>query len=196
MKQNNRKIAITGGIGSGKSCVSEIISAQGFPVFSCDKIYSELLNDGDFLSAIEKNFGGVVEDGKLDREKLSAEVFCDSEKLKRLNSLTHGKILNAAFGKMKGEELSFLEVPLLFENGFEKLFDGVIVVLRDFEKRVQSVMLRDKLSRNEVILRIKSQIDYDNYDFTKYYVIHNNSNFGDLRINALKVLDKIKADNK
>lgn len=191
MKQSNVKIAITGGIGSGKSSVAEIIAGEGYPVFSCDKIYSELLCDKTFLSEIEKIFPGVVKGGKLDRRMLSSEVFKDTGKLKKLNALTHDKILCAAFCKMEEERLSFLEVPLLFENGFEKLFDGVVVVLRDFEKRVDSVMQRDKISREEVILRIKSQFDYDNYDFAKYYVIHNNSNFGDLKLNALNTLNSI-----
>lgn len=196
MKRNNIKIAITGGIGSGKSSVAEIIAAEGYPVFSCDKIYSELLSDGDFLFEIERSFPGAVKNGKLDRKRLSAEVFGDEEKLKKLNALTHGKILNAAFCRMEEEKISFLETPLLFENGYEKLFDGVVVVLRDFEKRVDSVMRRDKISREEVILRIKGQIDYDNYDFTKYYVIHNDLKLSDLKENTLKILDMISTSAK
>lgn len=188
MKQNNIKIAITGGIGSGKSTVANIIASEGYPVFSCDEIYSELLLDGKFLLEIEKNFPGSVKDGRLDRNKLSAEVFKDEEKLKKLNALTHGKILSAAFKKTEGERLSFLEVPLLFENGFESRFDKVIVVLRDYENRISSVTVRDGISREEVINRIKRQFDYDKYDFAKYYVIHNNSNLADLRAKTLKTL--------
>ena len=72
-------------------------------------------------------------------------------------------------------------MPLLFEGGYEEYFDGVVVVLRDKNDRIKSVLKRDNLSENEVIKRLNSQIDYDNHDFAKYYVIHNNSNLSDLR---------------
>lgn len=165
-------------------------------MFSCDEIYTELLRDEIFLNEIETNFCGTVKDGKLDREKLSKEVFSDESKLKKLNLITHGKILKSAFCKMEGERLSFLEVPLLFENGFEKYFDGVIVVLRDLERRIDSVMRRDKTTREKVIERINRQFDYDNCDFAKYYVIHNNSNLSDLRQNTEKILENLERNIK
>ena len=192
MKQSNLKIAITGGIGSGKSAVAEIIAGEGYPVFSCDKIYSELLTDKQFLQEIDKNFSGVINiDGSLNRSKLSCIVFNDEAKLKKLNEITHKKILSAAFGKMGGHKISFLEVPLLFENGFETLFDQVIVVMRDKDQRINSVINRDKISSKQVDLRINQQFDYENADFAKYYVIHNCSDLVDLKRKTVEILQKI-----
>ena len=197
MTQNSLKIAVTGGIGSGKSTVSEIIRGKGYPVFSCDQIYSELLTSKDFLKKLENEFDGVISsDGTLDRKRLSEIVFNNDEALKKLNAITHPEIMAAAKKKMERHEVSFLEVPLLFENGFENLYDSVIVVLRDREERIKSVMARDGTSREKVTLRLKSQFDYDNSDFTKYYVIHNCGNLSNLEQNTLNILKKIENDKK
>lgn len=193
MTQSNKKIAITGGIGSGKSCVLSIIKQQGYPAFSCDEIYSKLLLSPQFVKKLAKEFGeGILnEEGLLNRPALSRIVFSDERKLKRLNQITHPRIMEAALKEMEGFPLSFLEVPLLFENGFEALFDGVIVVLRGEAQRIASVMQRDGISCEETKKRIKSQFDYENFNFTEYYVIHNNSNLDDLRANTLKTLQRI-----
>lgn len=162
-------------------------------MFSCDEIYSELLTEKEFLNELDTVFGGVLDkDGKFDRKKLSGIVFGNEEELKKLNALTHKKILSAALRKMEGISLSFLEIPLLFENGFEKLFDGVIVVLRDLEKRIASVMCRDKISREQVISRINRQFNYEKFNFAKYYVIHNNGDFKDLAHKTLNLLKEIE----
>lgn len=192
MKQN-KKIAITGGIGSGKSEVAKIIAAQGLPVFSCDKIYAELLNDKSFLGKICGVFGHVLkDDGTLDRERLSEIVFNDAAARKRLNELTHPEIMRSVFCKMCEYPLSFCEVPLLFEGDYQDLFDNAIVVLRERERRVAAVLKRDNIDRNDVIQRINSQFDYDNCDFAKYYVIHNNGDLSHLRQKTLETLELIK----
>ena len=192
MMQNNIKIAITGGICSGKSTVAQIIREKGFRVFSCDEIYRELLNDENFINLIDNEFVNIKNcDGTLNREKLSKIVFSDNEKLDKLNSLTHPHIMKRAMELMDGEGISFCEVPLLFEGGFEELFDNVIVVLRDKSERVKELMQRSKLEEKQALLRINSQFDYENYNFVKYYVIHNDANLTILSQNTVSVLEKI-----
>lgn len=194
MTQNNVKIAVTGGIGSGKSAVCEFIKKHGYLVYSCDEIYSELLTSAEFLKKIDKEFDGVLNaDGSLNRSTLSNAVFNDDAALKKLNSITHPEIMSVALKKMEGSRLSFLEVPLLFENGFEALFDGVIVVLRNIEDRINSVMSRDKSDREHVQKRVNKQLDYDKFDFTKYYVIHNCENLANLEQKTVKILQKINS---
>lgn len=191
-QSNTIKIAITGGIGSGKSAVCQFIKEQGLPVFSCDEIYSQLLKLPAFIEKIAAEFDGVINsDGSLNRKALAEKVFNDEVSLKKLNAITHPEILQAAFNKMEKYRLSFLEVPLLFENGFEKLFDGVIVVCRDRNERINAIMKRDKISQGQAILRLNSQLKYDNCDFSKYYVIHNCSNLVYLKQNTLEILKKI-----
>lgn len=195
MMQNNIKIAITGGICSGKSTVAKIIKEQGYPVISCDEVYGELLNNIEFVNSIDSEFGNIKNsDGTLNREKLSEIVFNDSKKLQRLNSLTHPQIMKRAMQLMSGNGIYFCEVPLLFEGGFEKLFDNVIVVLREKGERVRELIKRNNIVENQAILRINSQFDYENDIFIKYYVIHNGTNLVNLRKNILDTLEKIKKD--
>lgn len=193
MTQNNVKVAITGGIGSGKSVVAQIVKNLGYTALSCDEIYSELLNDKKFLSAIENEFSGVVgSDEILDRAKLSQIVFNDNNALKKLNSITHSAIMNEVMTKLKYVKLGFCEVPLLFEGGFENLFDEVIVVLRDESERISAVSNRDKIDKESIKKRIRAQINYHNFDFTKYYVIHNDCVLPDLALKTAEIISNIE----
>ena len=160
MMQNNLKIAITGGIGSGKSTVASVISEQGYPVISCDAVYRKLLENESVVKLLAKEFGDITNCGKLDRKKLADIVFCDEKRLQKLNEITHPLIMEEVFKLMSGESVAFCEVPLLFESGYEKYFDAVIVVLRDKDERVNSVVKRDNIPENTVLSRINSQFDY------------------------------------
>lgn len=192
MMQNNVKIAITGGICSGKSAVANIIKEEGYKVFSCDEIYCELLESADFINLLAGEFDGIINpDGTLNRAKLSEIVFNDGGKLKKLNSITHPQIMHRAMELMSGNGIFFCEVPLLFEGGFERLFDNVIVVLRDEEVRATELMRRSKIDKNQAILRLNSQFDYKNGSFVEYYVIHNDSDLLQLHRNTLDTLEKI-----
>lgn len=193
MMQNNIKIAVTGGIGSGKSSVCQIIRSVDFPVLSCDEIYAELCIDKKFLERLCGEFGDILlADGALDRKKLSQTVFNDKSALERLNNLTHPAIMEELFSRASGHKLCFCEVPLLFEGGYQGQFDGAIVILRAAEERIKSVSARDKISAQAAFLRVKNQFDYDNADFAQYYVIHNDGNLDDLRQKTLEIIEKIK----
>ena len=195
MKQSNVKIAITGGICSGKTSVAQIIRQKGYTVISCDEIYGKLLEDRNFINLLIGEFGEITNaDGALDRSKLSEIVFNDREKLKKLNSITHLKIIQRAFEQMTGGGVFFCEVPLLFEGAFEKLFDGVIVVLRKLEDRIAALTQRNNISKNQALNRINSQFDYDNCNFITYYVIHNDKDLIKLQDDTLIVLKKIEKD--
>lgn len=180
--RQSKKIAITGGIGSGKSTVAAII-AEKYPVISLDKVYADLVKDSGFLKLLCTEFGDVLDkEGELDRKKLSAVVFGNKEKIEKLNRITHPAIYSEAFkrGELLGN-ICFYEVPLLFESKGEHKFNDVIVVLRDLEKRIECVKKRDNLTEEEVKKRLNCQINYDNYDFARYYVIHNNYDLTDLQ---------------
>jgi dephospho-CoA kinase len=194
MRQNkNYKIAITGGIGSGKSTVAKILKEKNYPVFSCDETYAQLVKDKNFLNILANEFGDILDvDGNLDRTKLSAVVFSKKEKLKKLNEITHPKIFEEMFKNAETfSGICFFEVPLLFEEGNEKFFDNVIVVLRDLETRISFVVSRDKINKDEVQARIKNQYNYENCNFAKYYVIHNDGNLADLSNEIECILTKI-----
>lgn len=193
MIRNNIKIAITGGIGSGKSTVADILSESGFNVISLDKVYAELLHDADFKNAISEEFGCVfLENGELDRAKLSEVVFSNKDKLKKLNEITHPRIYERAFEKAEKFGLNFFEVPLLFEESGEKLFDEVIIVIREIRSRIESLKIRDNLSEDLVLKRINSQFNYGNSDLSKYYVIHNDGDLDNLRAKINEILSDLQ----
>lgn len=192
MTQNNLKVAITGGIGSGKSTVAQFIEEQGYKVVSCDEVHKSLLKDKKFLLKLSEEFGkDIISCGKLDRKKLASVVFSDTEKLKRLNKITHPIIMREALNGMAGSRVACCEVPLLFENGYEKYFDKVIVVLRNKEDRIAAVKKRDNITESEIEKRLYCQLDYDNCDFTKYYVIRNNKDLTDLYCRTIEILNDI-----
>lgn len=186
--QNNEKkvkiVAVTGGIGSGKSFALSVIKKAGFYTISCDDIVAKLYEKRSFLREIKKIFPSAIT-GKIklvvDKKIISKEVFENKEKLEKLNQLTHSKVLEIAVKNCKklGKKgkVSFVEVPLLFESNSQNFFDGVIVVKRDKDDRIKSVMERSNLLKEEVESRVNAQIDYDNFDFSKYIVVNNNEDF-------------------
>lgn len=196
MQSKSIKIAITGGIGSGKSTVAEILAAQGEKVFSCDKIYARLLSENKKMTQkIISEFGEkILNGGSIDKRALSERVFSDNTLLEKLNNITHPEILNSVNELTNKEHLCFVEVPLFFESSWEQYFNGAIVVLRDINERIAAVTMRNNVKQEEAENRIKTQLNYDNCDFAEYYVIHNNKNLVDLKQKTLKILKKIKID--
>lgn len=159
----NKKIAITGGIGSGKSAVLNIIKEKGYPVYSCDEIYKELITAELYVKEIEKVFPNVVNEGKIDRKRLAEIIFSNEQARTRLNEISHPLIMKTLMERMNetASQLVFAEVPLLFEGNFENLFDKTIVVLRNREERIRSICVRDAISQKEANERMHSQFNYD-----------------------------------
>jgi len=155
------KIAVTGGIGSGKSTFCGILKKMGYPVYSCDEIYRELLCDPDYLSALCACFPECTKDGILQKNLLSARVFSDREALVRLNALAHPRIMERLAAQMECNHISFAEVPLLFEEGYETRFNAVIALWRDQAARMNAVKRRDGLSEEEIRSRMKEQFPPD-----------------------------------
>ncbi len=159
MKQ---KIAITGGIGSGKSTALQCLKELGYPVFSCDEVYKEVIVSPVYVEKIATRFPTCVQEGKIDRAILAALVFKKKEERLALNAIAHPLIMQALHKKMDevDAELVFAEVPLLFEGNYQNQFDKIIVVLRERGARISAVVQRDVLSTQAVESRMSAQFDY------------------------------------
>lgn len=157
-----KKIAITGGIGSGKSTVLNILREKGYVVFSCDEIYKNVIMSKEYIEEIERCFPQSIKDGEIDRKILSEIVFSSDEKRELLNSIAHPFIIKRLFEEIAkiNSNLVFVEVPLLFEANLETKFDEIIIVLRGDEDRIKAVCERDKTPPESVLQRINSQFDY------------------------------------
>ncbi len=117
-----------------------------------------------------------MSDGKIDRQKLGKLVFSDKNLLKKLEQIIHPKVekeLEKIFNNVKGNV--FVSVPQLYEAGFDKLFDRVILVTADENTRLERLMKRNNLSKKEAVLRINSQISQEEKIIRADYVIENNS---------------------
>lgn len=184
----SKKIAITGGIGSGKSAFSAILREKGFSVFSCDEIYAELQREPYYLHALKGAFPDCVQNGAIEKARLSKIVFSDESQLAKLNELSHPLIIERLMQKMTGQGVCFAEVPLLYEGGFEDLFDGVIALKREKSMRVASVKKRDGLSEEEILARISRQQNEDELYLKNCIVIENNGTLSELRAKADEAL--------
>ena len=185
----SKKIAITGGIGSGKSVLCAILREMGYPVFSCDEIYARLCGEADYIALIEKRFPACVKDGSIDKKALSRLVFADETARNELNGLSHPRIMARLLEQMAGHQVAFAEVPLLYEGGFEGLFDGVIAVIRDKSARVSAVSARSGLSEGEILARMAAQLDEGVYRERGAYLIVNDGSLDDLRQSAQKLIE-------
>ncbi len=157
------KIAVTGGIGSGKSTVLKLIAELGYQTFSCDEIYRELILSPVYIQKIAENFPDCVKNNAIDRNRLSATIFADEGKRELLNSIAHPLIMERLQEEMNSceGELVFAEVPLLFEGGFERTFDKIIVVMRNRKQRITSLLSRDGADRACIEKKMLAQFHYD-----------------------------------
>ena len=190
-------VAITGGIGSGKSTVLNFVKTSGYTAISCDEVYNEIIKTHHYKKKLKNLFPNCVSGNfilKVDKTALSNKVFSDPEKLKALNDLTHPLIMEKALNKAeKGTGIiSFIEVPLLFEGGYQDLFHNVIVVKRNYNDRVESVKKRSNLTEQQVKERIANQIDYDTFDFGDYYVVQNDDTERALREKISAIIKEIR----
>ena len=178
-------IGITGGIGSGKSTVSRILKDKGFCFIDLDIISHDVIQDSKIKAELFKNFGSEIFDKEeISRKKLGKVVFEDKNKLERLNSIMHPEILKRMRKKIEKikEKIVFVEIQLLFEVGWEREFDLILLVWSDKNTQIKRVLARDKRSENETKNIINSQISLDEKIKKSDYVIENNNdNLEDLK---------------
>ena len=182
-------IALTGGIGTGKSTVSDLFKEKGVTVIDLDQLVRDLQKPGkDVYNRIVEAFGEEILDanGEIDRRKLGSIVFLDPEKRETLNKIVHPKVLSELKDRLfklekKGEKLIVVEIPLLYELGLQKLFDAVILVYAPEDLQIKRVMARDSLSKQEAINRINSQIPIEEKRKKAEYVIDNSGSLENTR---------------
>lgn len=190
-----KKIAVTGGIGSGKSLVCKILKELNEECYSCDEIYRQLWQEESYQNELLAIFPEIEKNGKPDKGLLASLVFQNEEALQKLNAFAHPKIMSRLYSLMDSctNALVFAEVPLLFEGGFEKDFNAVFVVLREKTQRIFFTAQRDNVSTIEVERRIENQFNYDSIDKTnsRYIFIENNGSIEELKENVRSILRKI-----
>ena len=196
-------IGLTGGIGTGKSTVSQILKDRGFPVIDLDVISHEVIEFSSVVEKIVQNFGREVldenEDGNctISREKLGKIIFANKEKRLALNSIMHPEILKVMHKKIlecKSEKnkIIFVEVQLLFEVQWEKEFDYILLVSAEKGTQVKRILNRDRRSEEEAWNIINSQMSLDEKREKSDFVIENDGNMDDLNKKVDKFLKSLE----
>ncbi len=155
-------IGLTGGIGSGKTTVAKMFQDLGVPVYIADE-EAKKLNDTSktIIKGLKKLLGGTIysADGKLNRKKMASMIFNDAELLAKVNNLIHPEVAKhfEKWTALQTVPYVLKEAAILFESGSHKNCDKVILVTAPEEIRIKRVMNRDKVSREEVLSRMKNQ---------------------------------------
>lgn len=157
-----KKLAITGGIGTGKTFISKQFIEQGIPVFYADDEAKKLYRNIEVLRQIRDVFGNDVFDGdQLNLSRLSALVFGDEKRLRALENIIHPMVMKKfdEWAAQQNAESVMMESAIIFEGHLEKYFDKVYVVNASLETRLARIRRRNpELSDNEILARINAQM--------------------------------------
>lgn len=181
-----KKIGITGGIGSGKTVVSNIFKTLGCKIYNADERAKTLMDsDPEIRLQLENTFGKeLFSTGFLDRKLLAGLVFNDAEALKTLNSIVHPLVFrdfDTWVELHKNEPYILKEAAIMFESGAYKQLDSVILVHSPEEIRINRVMFRDKTDKESVLSRMKNQMSDEEKIKLSDYVIYNDDNHSLIR---------------
>ena len=186
-----KRIGITGGMGSGKSTVTDYLLEKGYHVLDADKIAREIVDPESgrgTLNALQEAFGPEIirEDGSLDRKALSALAFSDPNRKARMESIMHGEIIRILLERaamIQEEEPDipvFIDAPLLFEAGVDRYVSETWEVDAEEEIRIRRVMKRDGVSREEVERRISMQMSSQEKRKLATHILDNSSDKNEL----------------
>lgn len=193
------KVAITGGIGSGKSLVGEYFERCGFPIIKADDLAKEIMQTDQIVKKkIMKAFGKESFNENRPNTKFIAEnVFSDQQKVEQINGIIHPPTIkkidvlaNQLFLK---NDIVFVESALVYEAKIQKLFDFVILVFADEQTRISRIKEVRKLSEEEIRKRMQFQIPDENKMEKAHFTIENNSTIQDLEKRSQFVLALLKS---
>lgn len=192
--QSPKIVGITGGIGSGKTSVLRKFEAIGVPVYIADERAKQLMHTEGIKEKIILLFGqeAYTSQGLLNRTYLADKVFANSSRLKELNAIVHPAVREDFLNWVKKQNCEYViyESALIFEHHQEANFDVIILVTAPLEQRIQRVIKRNKISREEVLKRINNQLP-DEEKAIKSNIVINNADKMLKNIDIIEISDKI-----
>jgi dephospho-CoA kinase len=193
------RVAITGGIGSGKSLVSSIFEKAGYKVIKTDEIAKELMESNDQVKKkLIKSFGTkVYSDGILNTKYLADEIFNNEEKLSVVNGIVHPptfKMIESLYKKFfENNDIVFVESALVFEAKMSRMFDHIILIYSDEITRIKRVVQRDNTTEEKVKSRMQYQINDEQKKDIAHITIENNSTIEELEKRCKFIIDILNA---
>lgn len=171
-------VALTGGIGCGKTTVLNHFQQLGIPCFVADRVAGQYYNDPAFLQQIRALFGDSVmlPDGSADKRAIAQIVFADHDALLRLNALIHPRVWeDFQHFVLTHSQASYVifETAIAYEYGFDRLVDHVVCVYLEEEERLRRLQLRDHTTREQLQARMRNQLSAEEKMMRAHYVVLN-----------------------
>jgi dephospho-CoA kinase len=198
-------IAVTGGIGSGQTTVSNLFQNLGCKIIDVDIKAKQIIQKDELLQKdLKKSFGNEIffKDGSLNRKQLAHLAFRDEAKTLELNKIIHPRMVAEVIEEMEAARFSqrypliIVDAALIYEISIEKMFDAVIVVFANLNTRIKRVMERDDLKWAEVLARVQRQIPLEEKKSWADYVVDNNGAKEDLNKQVDNVYEELISDIK
>ena len=195
-----RRIALTGGIATGKSYVASKIKEAGVPMIDADVLSREVVAPGTpGLAAVRRRFGpdAVRRDGTMDRVRIAQIVFKDKRARLDLEAIIHPavqKAIDEFFATLpKRTPFAVADIPLLFETGRENQCNAVVVVACPRELQLQRLMERNKLSKEDAERRLNAQLPIDQKVKKATHVIRTEGTFEETDKQVAELIKKLAA---
>ena len=191
------KIGLTGSIGSGKSTVSSYLITKGFALVDADALVKEIYLDNAFIQQMRSAFGDVMSEDdpqQLDKKRIFDLVFSNKERLERLNQLIHPFIRNKILEKeqeFEKERVIFFDIPLLFERGYDKMMDRVVMVYCEDSLRWERASRRSNKTVEAIRSVDKMQMPQDEKKARADDVLDNSSTIESLYQQIEKLLKEL-----
>lgn len=180
MNKQKFKLGITGGIGSGKTSVCKVFNVLGIPCFSADPAARDIMDSDPYVIRKINSIAGkdLYGNGNLNRVELAKLIFNNRSLLTEVNSLVHPLVFEKFLDWQVEQEAPYviMEAAILFESGAARLVDRIATVIAPVEERINRVISRNNMSREQVMERIRNQMDDDQRMKQSDYVISNSEN--------------------
>ena len=182
------KIGVTGGIGSGKSTVTDLLSLYGIPCFIADTESKRIVDSSEVIrEQLTSLFGpNIYTSEGLNRKQLASYIFQDTILLNQVNKIIHPVVSNAflQWAEAQNSDITVIESAILFESGFDHLVDVTLTINAPTALRIERACKRDRCDANGIKQRIKNQSTDEEKELLADYVIQNNS-----KISLIKQLE-------
>lgn len=193
-------VGLTGQTGSGKTTVADILKKNGCLIIDADLIAREIVEPGHkCLLELKKEFGDIIcnKDGTLNRRILASIAFSNKEKTNKLNNITHPFIVSRINEIIKDNDnkcrIIIIDAALLIESGLNKICKIVISIIAPENIRINRIIKRDFITKEEAIKRVKSQNNEEFYRSNSSYVLDGTQDKYIIYEKIKEILDKVRA---
>lgn len=172
------RIGITGGIGSGKSYICNLLRERGYEVYNCDDEAKRImLGDAEIISQIKTLIGNdaYTPDGQLNKPVIANFIFSDKDNAAKVNSIVHPAVKKDFLRWAEGKQVAIMESAILFESGFDDVVDTTVLIWADARNRLKRAMTRDHATREQIEARMAAQISDDEARRKADYIFRHNN---------------------